>query len=183
MSYRALFVFVEGNDDRRFFDVVCAPMIRSDVSVEIYEWASSPTHRTAKLLAALPHIAAKPENEVGFLFLADANGCACPSARKERLRERFPNLPEDHIIVVMRMIEGWYLAGLDAGACETLGCAELRETDTVDKSGFEAAFREPVTIDLKERVLAHFNAHVACQKNASFAYLLRRMTASPLVGP
>lgn len=180
MSYRALHVFVEGNDDRRFFEAVCSPLVQSDAEVVIHEWASSPRERTAKLLASLPHIDARPDNEVAFLFFADANGCPCPTVRKERLIERFPNLPQDRIIVVVRMIEGWYLAGLDGEACEELGCNELRDTNSVDKSGFEAALGEPPTIDLMEHVLEHHDRNVARRKNASFAYFLRRASGHPL---
>lgn len=182
MSYRALYVFVEGEDDRRFFEVVCSPLVRAGVYVQIIQYARRVQADINKLLAALPHQAAKPGNEVAVLFFADADSCPCPTARKERLRARFPGLPEDRIIVVIRMIEGWYLAGLDAAACEALGCTELPETDSVDKSGFEAALPEPVTIDLKERILEHFDRDVACRKNASFAYFLRRAVEHPLFG-
>lgn len=180
MSYRALYVFVEGDDDRRFFEVVCSPLVQPDVHVQIIQYAARAERDIGKLLATLPHIDANPGNEIAFLFFADANGCPCPKARKQRLRKRFPNLPPERIIVVVRMIEGWYLAGLDSAACETLGCRELRQTDSVDKSGFETAFPEPVTIDLKERVLEHFDREVACRKNASFAYFLRRASEHPL---
>jgi hypothetical protein len=67
------------------------------------------------------------------LFVADLNSAPCVAIRKSKLKEHYPDLRDEEIIVVSREIEGWYLAGLTTEGAAVLKVKCPESTDKLTK--------------------------------------------------
>ena len=56
--------------------------------------------------------------------------------KKKKTQEKHPNIDKDKIIVVIKEIESWYLAGLDNKACKQLKIKNFANTDNITKEKF-----------------------------------------------
>ena len=170
MAYRRLYVWVEGPDDQRFFDSV----VRSAFQ-ERYDWVN-PVHyaglKPSKVRSFLWSITLMGAD---CIFLADINAEPCVTAKKERLRQRY-GVESDSVIVVIREIEGWYMAGLDDAASGELGVSVLKNTDSLTKEGFNSLMPERFgsRIDFMVEILKRFATETARRKNGSFRYFAKR---------
>jgi len=175
MPYKELWIFVEGNDDERFFE-----QIRSFLSKEYgyihrpWKYAQKPKRRIRNFLDSLRDMGAS------CLFVADINQSTCVTAKKSSLKKKCGARLDAHkVIIVVKEIEGWYLAGLDNRSCKALGIDPVASTDNITKEDFNrlipAKFQS--RIDFMIEVLKRFSPKTARRKNRSFAYFLKKISA------
>ena len=113
-----------------------------------------------------------------YFFLRDLNASPCVTARIEsveiELRER---IDRNSLIIVVKEIEGWYLAGLDDGACKELGFRPFSNTDEVTKECFNNLIPKKFDsrIDFMVEILKKFSLETAEQKNKSFGYFMSKI--------
>ena len=83
---------------------------------------------------------------------------------------------KDKIIVVIKEIESWYLAGLDNEVCRQLKINNFADTDNVTKEKFNALIPKKFTsrIDFMLEILKNFSIEIAKQKNNSFRYFVEK---------
>jgi len=171
-----MWIFVEGESDRRFANAVLLPILRKRYDyIDTWEYAQKPPEKTAEFLRAMKSMKAD------CLFLADIDDSPCVTARKDRLRERFRQALEPaDAIVVAREIESWYMAGADDQVCQELGLASLPRTDDVTKEQFRdlmpGRFKDSV-VDFMTAILTDFRVELARGKNRSFCYLMDKLEA------
>jgi hypothetical protein len=97
------------------------------------------------------------------------------SKRKEdKQQEEFENVDKDNIMIVIKEIESWYLAGLDKGACKRLGIAEFKNTEKVTKQRFDSLWRRSKSfnsdVNFIREIFNSFDIETAKRKNESFRY-------------
>jgi len=168
MGYRRLFLCVEGGDDDRFFKNVIAPTYQQDYDlVQVTPYRNWGRRKVDAFLASVKAMNAD------YIFVADINSAPCITARKEEIQALYRNADEDRIVVVVKEIEGWYLAGLDASNCRRLGLRPLRNTDDITKEDFGRLMpsRYDSRIDFMAEILGCFATAIAKRKNRSFRYL------------
>jgi hypothetical protein len=165
-------IWVEGDTDHRFFEKVVRPQLSPAYDqVLVLMYRQKKTSDINKLLTAMSH------QGFAHLFIADMDAAPCITVRKSRLRERYPSVKDDEIIVVCKEIESWYLAGLSANGASTLKVAVPGATDQVTKR----IWRHDNHGDLTRRfeflieLLNNFDITTACLRNQSFAYLRRKL--------
>jgi len=168
---RRLVVWVEGKQDRRFFDAVAKPrlsMIYDNLLIK--EYREQQRHSINSTLRSMSH--------QGFdrLFVADLNAVPCITGRKNKLKEHFPELQDAEIIVVSREIESWYLAGLTTEAASTLKVKCPASTDQFTKEDCDRIrpSRFDAQLDFLVELLQNFDLETACGRNKSFAYFYRK---------
>jgi hypothetical protein len=166
---RPLHICVEGPDDYRFFaNVVCPRLEQRYALVRLVRYAE---WKRSKLTSFLRHAAKMGD----VIYAADINDAPCVTAKKQAIHRELGNaIAGAAIVVVVREIEGWYLAGLDQRTAKEIGGAALGagSTDDVSKEKFEALQprRFDLKVDFMMEILARFALDAGRARNASFRY-------------
>lgn len=165
------FVFVEGDDDERFFDHVVRSKLETRYSViQVWKYAQKSPSKVNNFLRTIALMRAE------YVFLADLNGEPCVTAKKTRLQERYQCIDTGKIMIVCREIESWYLAGIDKTIAKRLKIALPGSTDNVGKEKFESLMpkRFPSRVDFMVEVLKQFSVDFAGKRNQSFRYFISK---------
>ena len=111
-----------------------------------------------------------------YIFMTDINDAPCVTAKKEKLKRKYKNLRLDRVIVVIKEIESWYLAGLDVEICKKFGIRYTPQTDSITKEQFNAMIpkRFDSRVDFMKEILKVFSIDIAKQRNGSFRYCLKK---------
>jgi len=171
MSYKELYIFVEGDDDERFFEKVVMPMLEDKYdSVALLKYAQRKNQRVTAFLNSIDRM------DMKYLFVSDINHRPCVTAKKQEVQGKFKNIDKDRIIVVIKEIESWYLAGLDDTCSKGLGISPCDSTDNIPKEKFNALIPKKFDsrIDFMREILKCFHIETAKQKNTSFRYFLEK---------
>jgi hypothetical protein len=170
-------VLVEGRDDREFFDVTIRPILQVQYDcVQIWEYAGATIEKRIGYLRSVQAMNAD------YLFVADINTSPCVTARKKRLVDSHKEtIDAGRMVIVIREIEGWYLAGLDDKSCKELALEPFSGTDDITKEDFGSLIPKKFAsrIDFMAEVLKRFSVGIAGQKNKSFHYFISRIQRDP----
>lgn len=177
VGYRQLFLFVEGDDDERFFQTVIVPTLRRRYEfVKIVQHSGLTSAKVQRYLASIDGMtrAGLPSQ---YLYTEDRDEAIDISAKRNEIARRLPSIREENIVVVEWEIEAWYLAGLDKDACEHLGLRHLTSTDEVTKEQFNSMMpsRFRSRINFMAEVLQQFSIPTAREKNDSFRHLADKL--------
>lgn len=173
MAYKRLWVLLEGNDDERFFDRVIKPIFEKTYDfVRPWQYAQKKTTKVEDFLRSIKSMGSD------YFFWGDINSLPCVTAKKKRVMDSYGRmLDTDKIIVVIREIESWYLAGLNDRRCKELGLRPSKNTDKTTKEKLEelAPRKFDSRIDFMVEILKRFSVNTARQKNESFNYFMSRI--------
>lgn len=171
MGDAMMYVFVEGPDDRRFFDTIIKPLLETK-----YTSVLVPTYRCLKIARVNAFLESIKAGNACYIFVADFDSAPCVTARKQEIRNQYASAEDDSIVVVIEEIESWYLAGLDDTGARELGVTSLPNTDDVTKEQFNdlKPGKFDSRIDFMLEILKRFSVEVANQKNESFAYFYKK---------
>lgn len=173
MSYRRLFILVEGEDDARLFEKVFIPLLKKvyqDVTpIRFRGWTGMEIRNLLRSIQAMG---------ADYILVGDLDRHACASAAKEALLRRYPFLDSGRIQIVKAEIESWYCAGIGPEDPElgSLGIATCSETAEVTKEVFDTAigkgrsFRIPTLVAVLER----FDLERAIRRNGSLQYFAKK---------
>jgi hypothetical protein len=172
-----IYVFIEGDADERFFNALIRPILRQRYATVVpWQYAQRSKDDVKKALRNVR------DRKADCLFLKDIDTCPCITARKQDLLNTFrkridPSWP----VVVVKEIEGWYLAGLDDESRQELGIPTNRHRHTNDltKEQFENLMptKFDSLIDFMNEILNRFDVGTAKSKNRSFCYLMGKLEA------
>jgi hypothetical protein len=176
MKERRLFILVEGNDDERFFSRIIRPLF-TDVyaSVEIIRFACMKNEKVYSFVRSII------EMRHDFILCADIDQEESVRAKKKVLNERYGLFENDHIIIIIREIESWYLAGLDERAQHRLGIRQFGSTNHITKEIFNGMIPRHYTsrIAFMGDIITVFSLPVAREKNHSFAFFCQKYHLLP----
>lgn len=176
MKKRRLFIFVEGNDDERFFSRIIRPLFSEEYdSVEIIMYAGMKNEKVCgfvRSIIAMGH---------DYILCADIDQEQNVRAKKTVLSDRYCLIENDHIIVIIKEIESWYLAGLDDRAQNRLGIRQYRSTNHITKELFNSMIPRHYAsrIAFMGDILGLFSLSVAKEKNRSFSYFSQKFHLFP----
>ncbi len=171
MSYKRLFIWVEGSDDERFFNEIIKPAFEKKYDfVEIIQYAQMKREKFGKYLRSIKAMKAD------YFYVTDINQMPCVTAKREKVLDKFKNIDKGRIIVVIKEIESWYLAGLENTYSKGFGIASFSNTDNTTKEQFNALIPKNFDsrIDFMLEILKFFSIKMAQQKNKSFRYFLEK---------
>ncbi len=171
MSCSELWVFVEGPDDQRFFERIIVRALAADYDpISFYRYAERKPEQVTRFLRSLQR------RNKDYLFVHDINSCPCVTRRRQQVCDKYSIPDAELVVVVVREIEGWYLAGLDKQAARHLKVEAFQRTDTVTKDHFVTLIpdRSRSIVAFRLHVLDHFNIDEAKRKNASFRYFCEK---------
>lgn len=169
--YKLLFIFVEGDDDERFFNRILSPKLQEKYdTVKIIRYATMKKEKVDNFIRSIKAMGAE------YIYVTDIDNSPCVTAKKEETQKKHPNIDKDKIIVVIKEIESWYLAGLDDKACKQLKIKmNFDNTDNITKEKFNSLIpRSTSRIDFMSEILKNFSIEIAKQKNTSFQYFVEK---------
>jgi hypothetical protein len=177
VEYRRLYILVEGNDDERFIERIIKPGLGKRYhSVQLYRYAEQTPQKIDNFIKSI--VAMKAH----YMILTDIDHSPCVTHRKKLLKtKKIKNrlVGDDRIIVVIKEIESWYLAGLDQAALKKLGISYRdKGTNTLTKEQFDRLISAKYIsrIDFMQEILENFRMETAKQNNKSFSYFISKFT-------
>ncbi len=171
-----LYIFVEGDDDARFFERILVPLLaRKNKIAKVIKYAQKPD----KLAWVGKYAKSIEAQGADWVVVTDLDRAPCATARKEQISAALKRvgvkLPR--VAVVVKMIESWYVAGLTKEAWKELGIrGRMPRSDSVGKEQFNRLIpsRFDSRIDFMLEVLKRFTTEEAKKKNRSFGYWLEK---------
>ena len=183
MIMRRLSIFVEGAIEKLFFDRILRPELENKYNyIEIIEYSQK--ERKWEYINDFINSIKRtdcgykkidPNWAYDYIFIADIDNSPCKTAKKEELRRKIPNLEQNKIIIVVKEIESWYLAGLDEKACKKLGIRCFDNTDSITKEDFKHIYSNSIhsrrpEIDFYLNIIENYDIDTAKKKNTTFRY-------------
>jgi hypothetical protein len=170
-----VFILVEGYTDRIFFERVVKPLFeKKNKHIKLWEYAQKQPRKIKDFLRSIESMKAD------YIFVGDINRAICVTDSKEKIRGKRKIdealLKGDKILIVIKMIESWYLAGLDSNSSKKVGIEHLENTDGVNKEQFLSIMPKKYlgSLDFMQECLKHFQIDAARQKNSSFRYFFEK---------
>ncbi len=173
-KYKKLFILVEGRSDQAFFDkIIKLGFERRYSRVHIRQYSEM---RNSEVISLIDDIKAANND---CICVADINSAPCISERKQgKQKKEFRDVDKEEIMIVIKEIEGWYLAGLDEDGCKRLGVVSAEDTEKVTKADFDNIWRKNERfgsrVDLMQEILKSFDIETAKRKNESFRYFAEK---------
>ena len=169
MPYTRLFLLVEGDDDLRIVERVVIPKLSSCYNfVQAWKYAQRKAEKVNAFLRSIKSMGAE------YLLLGDLNAHPCFPSKKEALLQKFKQLDDRRVLIVVREIESWCLAGLADN--NPLGVQVPANTSEFTKERFNDTIPKHLDsrIDYMLEVLKLFHTSTARGRNPSFHYFARR---------
>ncbi|PKG31893.1 hypothetical protein [Methanoregula sp.] len=171
---KRLFIMVEGEDDVRFFGRLIKPLLLPSYhSVEIIPYACIKREKVNKFLKSVRLM----KND--YIFVADIDQERSVRDKKQILYYRFSEVDDRSIVIVIREIESWYLAGVPVETAQGLGIPDLASTDGITKEDFNTRIPPQFDsrIDFMFELMKSFSIETAVRRNASFRFFVDRYLA------
>lgn len=176
MGYKTLFVFLEGDDDERFFEKILKPIFNKKYElIRYYKWANSKNEKVDNFLKSIKSMERK--GVADYIYLTDIDAKPCITLKKEERKRKHKQLDLNKIVVVIKEIESWYLAGLNFQTSRKLKISSFRKTDNIKKEQFDHLIPERFErADFMVEILKpeNFSIDIAKNKNNSFKYFLNK---------
>lgn len=169
--YKRLYIMVEGNDDERFFREIIKPLFEDTYDrIIIWQYAQQKYKKIKKFITSINSMGAD------YFFVGDLDEHHCVTEKKEKTVDIFENISFNKIIVVIKEIESWYLAGLDQESSTNIGIPNFKRTENLFKEDFNNLLETKYDsrIDFMREIIKIFSLKTAAQKNESIKYFLNR---------
>jgi len=116
-------------------------------------------------------------NHKECLFVSDLDGKLCVSMKKGKICQEYGNENIRNIIIVIKEIESWYLAGLNKEKSLRLKIKNLPKTDDISSADFDKIIPKKFDsrTDFLIEVIKLFSIDVARNKNKSFKYFSNKI--------
>lgn len=175
MTYKRLFIWVEGNDDERLFTKIIKPIFQNS-----YNWIEVRPYANMKKGKLINYLVSIQSMNADYIYVSDINNSPCITAKKQKIKDKYPSIDESRIAIIVREIESWYLAGLNNNESKNLKIKMTQATDDITKEQFDQFQPKQFEsrIDFMLEILNRFSIDTAKQKNTSFGYFLRKYCES-----
>jgi hypothetical protein len=169
-----LYIWIEGDDDERFFKSILVPLFKTTYHVVIVQQYAIKTKEWINNF-----IKSINSMNAHYIFVADFdhNKNTCVTQKKSGILSLIQNLEENKIIIVKEEIESWYLAGLTDIEARHLKMNRLYyNTDKLTKEEFDQSIPRKFTsrIDFMIEVIKRFSIDTAKKQNNSFKYFMTK---------
>jgi hypothetical protein len=181
MKSKVLFIWIEGADDRRFFEAIIKPKLKSKyIDIRLIEYSRKKSTFTENFIRTIESMGAD------YIYVTDIDRSPCITAKKERVKKEINNIDIGKIVIVIKEIESWYFAGLTAKALQSLGIEDYHKfatTNELQKEAFNKNIPKKFNsrIDFMQEVLKLFQLETVTnnQTNYSLCYFIQKYLEKP----
>ena len=173
MAYSRLWILVEGNDDEKLVEKIKPVFKEKYESLTIWKYAQQLRKKTQGFLRSISSMQSSD-----YFFLHDINQSPCITARKEKVKDEYGDIIHlTKVVIVIKEIESWYLAGLNDDACKELRIKTFSKTNDITKEDFNRIMPEKYDsrINFMQEILKRFSIETAKEKNTSFDYFMSKI--------
>ncbi|KKL22538.1 hypothetical protein LCGC14_2434430 [marine sediment metagenome] len=179
---RSIYIFVEGDADKRFFERIIKPLIlkrKKYKPVHILQWRQKKEDIIGKLVNKFLEKGCK------VVFTRDYDKIVQDdreqinhniSSLKEEIIQNYKIKSKDDIFIIIRKIESWYLADTKKTFLKRLNITPIENTININKKEFYKL--KPIGMTKTEfliEITENFDIKMAKKKNSSFEYFLERL--------
>lgn len=171
MTYKRLFIWVEGYKDQRFFEAKIKDKFEEKYDwVEIRTWAEMSKKKVCAFLRTIEKMGDD------YIFVTDIDNFPCITSRKAKITSKCSDIDENKIVIVRSEIEGWYLAGLDSDESKRFKIKDFEDTEKITKEHFNKMCLKKFehAIPFMIEILDSYCMDTACKKNDSFDYFVNK---------
>ncbi|HEY4699418.1 MAG TPA: hypothetical protein VIH27_03500 [Nitrososphaerales archaeon] len=171
MGLQKFYIYVEGNDDMRFFNnIVRNELVKRRYNVEVRAFIPYKKETFRKYISA--HNLSKSK----YLCIVDYDCSICITDKKNKIRASYNFIDPNRLIVVVREIESWFIAGVDNSNCAKMGIPIGICTESVTKGKFKKFMlkRYDDKVDFMMEILKCFSIQTARKQNRSFNYFYKK---------
>lgn len=162
-----LFIMVEGNDDERFFNKVICPLLEEDYkNIKIWQHAQKSRETVEKMFLSMEDL------EADYIYVEDLDHEKNIAAKKTIILNKVDYINKERIVIVVKEIESWYLAGINQEDASLMKIPYIENTENIFKEDFNSMVHKSQydsRINLMQKLLKCFSVQAALQKNSSFA--------------
>lgn len=176
--YSILFVFIEGDNDQRFFNRILHSRLKSGYNEARYILYSQKTRDYVNRYVKSINDMNGDDLITDYVFVHDFDSAPCIQGKKDALSLHYTLLDPTKIIIVKEEIESWYVAGLNRAKCSALGLPYSPRTEHISKERLEQ--QKPTRFTSMNLFLIellddeYFDHDVAVRRNATYAYFTRK---------
>lgn len=166
-----LFLFLEGNDDARFFNQILVPLFRTKYSrVKTIKYAEMKPSLRRRMLQLIQRSGAD------YILVQDLHSSLCVTASKQATLDLLNGaITATDIAVVVKEIECWYLCGLDQNCCKRVLGKQVRNTHEFTKREFDHLIPKRMPrVEFMMRILEQFDIETGKSNNVSFTYFINK---------
>ncbi|MBD3196076.1 MAG: hypothetical protein GF317_13540 [Candidatus Lokiarchaeota archaeon] len=170
MEYSLLFLFLEGDDDERFFEQILLERFQElYTEVKIWKYAKKTDIQRKRFIDIVNN-----EDNWNYLCFRDFDSNTCITSKKESIISKFDRIVIENIFVVVEEIESWYLAGVDNDFLRSIGATNLMDCPSIyiTKEKFNHIIpKEMPRIQFMRKILQSYDIDLALTNNKSLKYL------------
>ena len=174
MEYNQLFLFLEGDDDERFFEHILGKKFK-EIYTEVKIWKYS--RKTDKQRKRIIDIVNKVDNW-DYLCFRDFDSNRCITNKKDKIIDKFERINREKIFIVIEEIESWYLAGVDNDFLRSIGVSNLMDCPSIyiTKEKFNCIIpKDMPRILFLRKILQSYDIDLALRNNRSLNYLFEKV--------
>lgn len=171
MNSSDFFFYLEGDEDIRFMENIIKNFIKKKRLL-----LRPRKYRNLKDSTVEELITDHNEKDEKYLFFADNDSIQNVENKKDELIDQhYPSLKRENIIIIVKEIESWYLAGISTQMANELGIDEVsysrKDPNISGKKGFEELKPGNMTlIEFYLEVTKKFDVEIGKKRNYSFEY-------------
>ena len=165
-----MYLFLEGNDDERFFDcVIRSLLVKKYGRVKTVQYARDSPKTTKRFLRSIRAMGDE------YILVKDINDAPCITVSKKKAVNKY-QADSGNIIVIVKEIESWYMCGLDDKCCKKLGIeGKIGDANLARKEHFDKMVPRGISrIEFMQQILEKYNIEIGEQKNKSLHYFARK---------
>ena len=186
MSYKCLYIFLEGDDDEYFFNSILKPRLEDKYNYfHIIQYQQGIKYNNLSLKKNLQNYlkSIRSMDFVDLILFRDFDKHKCITEVKEFIRNLIKplSIDNDEIMIAVIEIESWYAAGIDNTTIRKLRIKntsiikKIRNNEKITKNQFNAlipkkVLRKNFMIDL----LDNYDLDLARSRNESLDYFIKK---------
>lgn len=171
MEHTKLYLFLEGNDDERFFNKILIKNLEEFYTkVEILKYAEMKLSDMRKYARTIIN-----KENWDYICVCDIDTTECYPEKKRSIRSKNNLIEENKIAVVIKEIESWYLAGIDCDYLRSIKAGLIdRNCNEITKEIFDNLIPKKMPRSVfMNKILENYDINLAKRNNSTFLYFLR----------
>ena len=172
-----LYIFLEGDDDERYFKSIIAPLLKRKYDkIIFYTYRNKSKEKVMGFIKSINSVSSSD-----YIFIADIDLFKNEDLKKRNLIDIYGNLDVKKVFIVIKEIEAWYLAGLDNDYILKHNISVKNDTNNIVKESFENILKNSKNKKMTPstwmiEILKNDNLNVAIEKNNSLKNFINIIT-------
>lgn len=168
-----LYIFLEGEDDKRYFKAIIEPLLKNKYKIMYYLYSQQKKEKIISFLKSIEKV-----SNWEYIFIADIDLFEDIKLKKTQLTKSYEILKEEKIVIVIKEIESWYLAGLDLEYKRKNSISFKNNTNDIIKESFDNILKKSKLKRMPRsswmiEIIENYNLEIAIKNNDSLNYFIK----------